>query len=57
MPFYNGDVLRDLELVDCLQDRQTLANRVDADILECRVIEVDKDVAGDAVFCGHLGQF
>lgn len=54
--FLDGDVLRDLKLVDCLQNREALANRVYADILECRVIEVDQDVAGDAVFCGRLYQ-
>lgn len=53
VPVLDGDVLRDLELVDGLEDGEALPDRVHADVLERGMIEVDEDVARDAVLCGR----
>lgn len=51
MPFLDRDVLRDLQIVHSLEDREPLPDRVDADIFEGGMVEMDEDVARDPVFC------
>lgn len=49
MPLLDWDLLHDLELVDGLEYRESLPDRVNPDVFESGMIEVDEDVAGDAV--------
>jgi len=51
----DGDVLSNLEVVHGLEDGEALADRVDADVLEGGMVEVDEDVARDAVVCAGAG--
>lgn len=49
----DGDVLLDLEVVNGFEDREALADRVDADVLQGGVVEVDEHIPRDAVLCGR----
>jgi hypothetical protein len=51
VPFLDRDLLHDLELVDGLQNGEALSDRVNPDVLESSMIEVNEDVARDAVLC------
>lgn len=48
--FLDRDVCEEFEDVNRLEDIQPLPDRVDADVLQCRVVEVDEYFAGYAVF-------
>lgn len=48
---FDGDVLGDFELVDCFEDGEALSDRVDPHILEPLVVEVDENLARDAMLC------
>lgn len=51
MAVLDGDVLGHLEVVDGLEDGQALPDRVNSDVLECGMVEVDQDVSRDAMLC------
>jgi hypothetical protein len=54
--WFEGYVVGDLEVVDSLEDGETLADGGDADALEGFRVHHTEDVAGDAVFCTASSQ-
>lgn len=57
MAFLYGNILRDFEVVHGLEDGESLADGMDADVFQCGVVEMDEDVARDAVLCADRGQY
>ena len=51
MAFLYGNVLSDFEVVHGLEDGESLADGMDADVFQRGVVEMDEDVARDAVLC------
>lgn len=50
MALLDRHVVPQLELVDRLEHREPLADRMDADVPQALVIDVNEDLTGDAVF-------
>ena len=57
MAFLYGNVLSDFEVVHGLEDGESLADGMDADVFQRGVVEMDEDVARDAVLCADRGQY
>lgn len=51
MPFLDRNILRDLQVVHSLEDRESLSDRVDADVFQGGMVEMNEDVSGDPMFC------
>lgn len=51
MAFLDRHVLRNLEVVHSLEDRESLTDRANANVLERLMVEMNEDVARDAVLC------
>ena len=50
MSFLDRHVLRNLERIDGLEDREALSDRVDSNVPQRLVVEVHQDLSRNAVF-------
>lgn len=46
---FNGDVVEEFGVIDVFEDRKPLANRRDANVLECVGVEDNEDIACDVI--------